>query len=113
MSFGFDSQQINMRRVLFLLLCFIGLLSSNLCCGHASNGRGDQPLAQINIYKASLALDTSVHIHASPQVLGLKVLFLSGSCLILLFICIYNNYYILKEKKKRFLMLDFCMIIRD
>ncbi|CAF2149706.1 probable inactive purple acid phosphatase 24 [Brassica rapa] len=72
MSFSFDSQQINMGKVLFLLLCFIGLLSSNLCCGHASNGRGDQPLAQINIYKASLALDTSVHIHASPQVLGLK-----------------------------------------
>lgn len=63
-----------MPKVLFLLLCFIGVLSSR-CSGHDSNGRGDQPLAQINIYKTSLALDTSVNIHASPQVLGLKVLF--------------------------------------
>lgn len=63
-----------MPKVLFVLLCLVGLLSSR-CSGDASNGRGDQPLAQINIYKASLALDTSVHIHASPQVLGLKVLF--------------------------------------
>ncbi|CAA7037284.1 unnamed protein product [Microthlaspi erraticum] len=58
-------------RVLLLLLCFIGLLSSTLCLNHA-DGRGDQPLAQINIYETSLALDTSINIHASPQVLGLQ-----------------------------------------
>ncbi|ESQ54827.1 hypothetical protein EUTSA_v10024691mg [Eutrema salsugineum] len=61
-----------MARLLLPLLCFIGLLSSNLCFGHANDGRGDQPLAQINVYQTSLALDSSVAIHASPQVLGLK-----------------------------------------
>ncbi|CAN8325822.1 unnamed protein product [Cochlearia groenlandica] len=61
-----------MSRVSLLLLCFISLLiSSSLCVDHA-NGRGDQPLAQINMYNTSLALDTSIYLHASPHVLGLQ-----------------------------------------
>lgn len=63
-----------MARVLLVILCFTALLSSSLCLGHANGGgRGDQALAQINIYETSLALDSSVKIHASPQVLGSKV----------------------------------------
>ncbi|VVB00021.1 unnamed protein product [Arabis nemorensis] len=58
-----------MARFLLVLLCFIALLGSSLGSSHA-NGRGEQSLAQINIYETSLALDSSVHIHASPQTLG-------------------------------------------
>jgi len=78
-----------MARVLGVLLCLLALFSSSLCLDHA-NGRGDQALAQINVYETSLALDSSVKLHASPQVLGSQVpitnsfiilLFLSDSCL--------------------------------
>ncbi|AEE84973.1 Iron/zinc purple acid phosphatase-like C-terminal domain [Arabidopsis suecica] len=58
-----------MARVLGVLLCLLALFSSSLCLDHA-NGRGDQALAQINVYETSLALDSSVKLHASPQVLG-------------------------------------------
>jgi hypothetical protein len=41
-------------------------------CGAALPG-GEQPLSRIAIESATIAVDDSVHVKASPLVLGLKV----------------------------------------
>lgn len=61
-----------MRRPAFsplpLLVCLVAVLTG----GAAALG-GDQPLANIAIHRARIALDNSAHIRASPYVLGQKV----------------------------------------
>lgn len=61
-----------MKRPTFSLLPLLGLFLAALTSGAAAHG-GDQPLANIAIHRARIALDVKAYIKASPYVLGQKV----------------------------------------
>ncbi|KAF3327692.1 inactive purple acid [Carex littledalei] len=60
-----------MKRSTFSLLPLLGLFLAALTSGAAAHG-GDQPLANIAIHRARIALDIKANIKASPYVLGQK-----------------------------------------